>query len=218
MIIYKRSSVYDHRRRKYNKRLSAEIERLNKIIETYATEESDTDTAIRNAAKKVLPESWIDGDSFFVPPLNHIVDKLVARIAELESHIKTLIKDESDTDTYIRAAAMKVMPESEVNGDSYGVPPIENLFTHLIERLDKVNKLCGSVQSACDTVILEKDKRIAELELEVKARDVAIERMHGRDCSKCSNSYKICGGWSAECRNGMIAFAKRELEKEAKDD
>jgi len=108
----------------------------------------------------------------------------IDRIAELESKLATVLKDQSDADTYIRNAAMKVLSDKEVNGDEHGVPPIENIVDALVMEIKARDRL---MRPACI------------------CHECIYDNIRGEDC-------KIyC------CKVGMIAFAKRELEKEGKD-
>lgn len=103
-------------------------------------------------------------------------------IAELEAKLALVLKDQSDADTYIRKSALSVLPEKEVNGDSYGVPPIENIV---------------------DTLVLE-----------INARDRVLEMLDPCKCSFCvMDREPKC---VLSCKGGMIAFVRREIEKEGK--
>jgi hypothetical protein len=48
---------------------------------------------------------------------------------------KQALEDECDTDTEIRKIARKVLSEYECEGDSYGVPPLEDIVEKLVEKI-----------------------------------------------------------------------------------
>lgn len=54
---------------------------------------AEEDTAIRKEARKVLTEDEVEGDSYGVPMLSDIVDRLVKKIQNLEISIDSLIND-----------------------------------------------------------------------------------------------------------------------------
>lgn len=45
---------------------------------------AEDDDSLREAAKKVFPEGFVEGDSYGVPPMMYLVDCLVCRILQLE--------------------------------------------------------------------------------------------------------------------------------------
>ena len=49
--------------------------------------------------------------------------------------ILILLRDETEQEEYIRKKAREVLTEYEVYGDSYGVPPLEEIIDLLIERI-----------------------------------------------------------------------------------
>jgi hypothetical protein len=51
------------------------------------------------------------------------------------THYKTLLIDTCETDTTVRKFALEVLTDYEVNGDSYGVPAIEDIVALLVEKV-----------------------------------------------------------------------------------
>ncbi len=45
---------------------------------------AEDDDKLREAAKKVFPEKFVEGDTYAVPPMMYLVDCLVCRILQLE--------------------------------------------------------------------------------------------------------------------------------------
>jgi hypothetical protein len=66
-----------------NERLRSEVELLNKIQKLSNSDGAETDTAVRETARKILSEMQVEGDSNFVPPIDEIVDLLVAEVERL---------------------------------------------------------------------------------------------------------------------------------------
>jgi hypothetical protein len=56
-------------------------------------------------------------------------------LMDSDQRLQQLIVDQCDDDTAIRALGAQVMPESEVYGDSYGVPTAVDLVEKLVVRL-----------------------------------------------------------------------------------
>lgn len=56
-----------------------------------------------------------------------------------EEKIKLLLQDTSDTDTYIRNRVKGILTDFEINGDSYGVPTIEDIVDLLCEKIENKN-------------------------------------------------------------------------------
>lgn len=59
-------------------------------IEQILKDDSDTDTAIRKKCEGVLTDCEVYGDTHCVPPLEDIVDSLIAKIAGLKNVINNL--------------------------------------------------------------------------------------------------------------------------------
>lgn len=53
----------------------------------------------------------------------------------LRNHLKQLLSNQAETDSAIRKTARLVMSESDVEGDSFMVPPVEDLVTALVSRV-----------------------------------------------------------------------------------
>lgn len=49
---------------------------------------AEDDDSVREAAKKVLPSQFVEGDSYGVPPMMYLVDCLVCRILQMEGKPK----------------------------------------------------------------------------------------------------------------------------------
>lgn len=49
---------------------------------------AEDDDKLREAAKKVFPEKFVEGDTYSVPPMMYLVDCLVCRILQLEGKSK----------------------------------------------------------------------------------------------------------------------------------
>jgi len=59
-----------------------------------------------------------------------------SKLEELEDLYKTLLKDTCNTDTYIRERVKGILTDFEINGDSYGVPTIEDIVDLLCEKIE----------------------------------------------------------------------------------
>lgn len=70
--------------RRERDRLASEVERLAQRLEQFALEITETDTHIRESARRVLG-NYVDGDSTCVPPVEEIVERLVKRVEELQT-------------------------------------------------------------------------------------------------------------------------------------
>jgi hypothetical protein len=55
---------------------------------------------------------------------------------DLEKYYIQLLVDSSDTDTYIRDRVKGILTDFEINGDSYGVPSIEDIVNLLCEKIE----------------------------------------------------------------------------------
>jgi len=55
---------------------------------------------------------------------------------DLEKYYVQLLVDSSDTDTYIRERVKGILTDFEINGDSYGVPTIEDIVDLLCEKIE----------------------------------------------------------------------------------
>lgn len=60
-------------------------------------------------------------------------------IASLRRNYAQALTDWADTDTAVRLAARRVLTEFEVEGDSYGVPMIEDIVEALVARIEAQN-------------------------------------------------------------------------------
>lgn len=63
-------------------RLKADRDLLDRLLRQNAEDWADTDTNIRESARRVLGE-YVDGDSTCVPPVEEIVERLVNKVEEL---------------------------------------------------------------------------------------------------------------------------------------
>lgn len=55
--------------------------------------------------------------------------------ADVREHYARHLEDWAETDTFVRKEAAKVLTDFEVNGDSYGVPAIENIVELLVKKI-----------------------------------------------------------------------------------
>jgi len=67
------------------KKLRGEVVLLNKVQKLSNSDWAETDTAVRERARKVLSEMQVEGDSYGVPPIEEIVDLLVAEVERLRT-------------------------------------------------------------------------------------------------------------------------------------
>lgn len=54
---------------------------------------------------------------------------------KLEIHLATHLLDWAETDTYVREKCKDILTDFEINGDSYGVPNIEDIVDKLVEKI-----------------------------------------------------------------------------------
>jgi hypothetical protein len=70
------------------------------------------------------------------------IDRAVAEAtAELRKKLDAELRDWAETDTNVRKEALKVLTEREVNGDSYGVPSVEDIVDTLVKRVEACGPL-----------------------------------------------------------------------------
>jgi len=60
--------------------------------------------------------------------------------------LNSYLKDDVETDAYIRNKALEVLPESEVHGDNSGVPLLEDVFDSLVEQNKGLKKKNAQLQ------------------------------------------------------------------------
>ena len=65
------------------------------------------------------------------------LEETIAKIPleELRKRYKDELTDWAETDSHVRKKAREVLTEFEVEGDSYGVPPIEDIVDKLVENI-----------------------------------------------------------------------------------
>lgn len=56
--------------------------------------------------------------------------------ADVREAYARMLEDDAEKDTAVRQMAGEVLTDFEVNGDSYGVPGIENIVELLVKRID----------------------------------------------------------------------------------
>lgn len=59
------------------------------------------------------------------------------RAVDAERRYKVEVQDWAETDTAVRQAALRVLTEFEVNGDSYGVPSVEDIVDKLVAKVEE---------------------------------------------------------------------------------
>ena len=57
----------------------------------------------------------------------------------VEESLRHLLQDTSDTDTYIRERVKGILTDFEINGDSYGVPTIDDIVDLLCKKIESKN-------------------------------------------------------------------------------
>jgi hypothetical protein len=63
------------------------------------------------------------------------IERLKARIAELEQQVKHLCADAAEADSDIRESAKRVLPASVVDGDRESVPTIQEVVEMVVEQV-----------------------------------------------------------------------------------
>ena len=71
-------------------------------------------------------------------PLEDSVDKIP--IEDLRRYYCENLRDQSDDDTEIRELAARVLPEINVEGDSYGFPSIPTIVESLVLMIENLKK------------------------------------------------------------------------------
>ena len=71
-------------------------------------------------------------------PLEDSVDKIP--IEDLRRYYCENLRDQSDDDTEIRELAARVLPDLDVNGDSWGVPAITDIVESLVLMIENLKK------------------------------------------------------------------------------
>lgn len=71
-------------------------------------------------------------------PLEDSVDKIP--IEDLRRYYCENLRDQADDDTEIRKLAARVLPEFDVEGDSYGVPGITEIVESLVLMIENLKK------------------------------------------------------------------------------
>lgn len=100
------------------------------------------------------------------------------------SLLSTVLSDDASTDTHIRTQARKVLSEFDVHGDSYGVPPLEEIV----------------------------DKLVAKAEKYEGYKDI-IEYWDGKEMPKCEAATIDDCPWCRELGQGKILEWKEKAEK-----
>jgi hypothetical protein len=59
---------------------------------------------------------------------------------ELEKKYAMFLLDWAETDTYVREKCKDVLTDFEINGDSYGVPTVEEIVDKLVEKIKNGNQ------------------------------------------------------------------------------
>lgn len=54
---------------------------------------------------------------------------------DLEIYYASLLLDTSETDIYVREKCKDILTDFEINGDTYGVPMIEEIVDKLVEKI-----------------------------------------------------------------------------------
>ena len=57
-----------------------------------------------------------------------------------EEKLEQFLSDWSETDLQVRVKALEVLSEKEINGDSYGVPAIEDIVDSLVNTIHKLRR------------------------------------------------------------------------------
>ena len=81
----------------------------------------------------------------YLPILDAIKVELNNLHAENEL-LREYIKDDVETEAYIREKALKVLLEDQVLGDCYGVPLLEDVFDSLVEQNKGLKKKNAQLQ------------------------------------------------------------------------
>jgi hypothetical protein len=84
---------------------AAEIERLKAIVEREAEDWAETDTHVRDVAKRFFDQRVIDGDEYGVPTIMDVADLLAAEIERLKMEIDQQIKREAVEDAMQKLTA-----------------------------------------------------------------------------------------------------------------
>ena len=64
--------------------------------QTTTTSPAETDSDIRESAKRVLPAERVDGDRECVPPLAEVVERVVGQVAALRADAEALVRAVAD--------------------------------------------------------------------------------------------------------------------------
>lgn len=86
----------------------------------------------------------------------------IRRAVHAEHSLKRMASDWAETDTFIRNVAAPILGREAVDGDSYGVPPVENIVEMLVARAVAARKL------------LERARRMLCAELDLKKLAVVL--------------------------------------------
>lgn len=75
-------------------------------------------------------------------PPSYTLAGMISRypIEELRVLYQRAIEDFSDSDFNARRAARRVLTEFEVEGDSYGVPGLEDIVERLVAKIEELQK------------------------------------------------------------------------------
>ena len=57
----------------------------------------------------------------------------------LEKSHEMLLMDSADTDNYVRNRVKDILTDFQINGDSYGVPSVEDIVDRLCEIIEEKN-------------------------------------------------------------------------------
>jgi len=129
----------------------------------------ETPDYVYNFIKAICPEA----PDLYIASFNE--EKALIDATELiiqkDKQITTLIKDEADDDTAIRKLALTVLPEKDVNGDTFGVPDIVTIVKTLIRRiavLERALKIAIETEDYCRSCLYSSDWNCTTTEDECK--------------------------------------------------
>ena len=129
------------------------------------TEPSITDTD-RAAAEELCPRIY-----GFPPghPAHHRREKIVNTYAaiiarhrsEREKTLEACLAEECEADTDARKAARQVLSEIEVDGDSYGVPPVADIIENLVKREKRLVEALREIDCLGDSCHVSRLQEVA---------------------------------------------------------
>jgi hypothetical protein len=148
----------------------------------------------------------------------HLADAINAALAAL----RAVVKDDCETDTNVRELARPILGDFKVDGDSYGVPGLEDITKELIKQLTAEREESEKVAQRLYGIIKETQQQLLQAQAAIEKHNKSVEDwMELTTCETCLRfrgefKIKIDATALAEHDAKMMQAVIGELENERK--